>query len=76
MSLVSKPYGDPRRAHHHPQSKADWVKLFKKTFKFNGAEITGEFLMSIATCPGPTGKTAWCTRRSRGTSLPGWTGRG
>lgn len=31
---------------HHPLAKADWVKLFKKTFKFTGGEITGEFLMS------------------------------
>ncbi len=31
----------------HPLPKADWVKLFKKTFKFTGGEITGEFLMSI-----------------------------
>lgn len=33
--------------HHHPLEKADWVKLFKKTFKFTGGEIVGEFLMSI-----------------------------
>ena len=32
---------------HHPQEKADWVKLFKNTFKFTGGEIVGEFLMSI-----------------------------
>jgi DNA-3-methyladenine glycosylase I len=32
---------------HHPLDKADWVKLFKKTFRFTGGEITGEFLMSI-----------------------------
>jgi DNA-3-methyladenine glycosylase I len=31
---------------HHPLDKADWVKLFKKTFRFTGGEITGEFLMS------------------------------
>jgi DNA-3-methyladenine glycosylase I len=31
---------------HHPLEKADWVKLFKKTFRFTGGEITGEFLMS------------------------------
>lgn len=28
-------------------SKDEWVKLFKKTFKFTGGEIVGEFLMSI-----------------------------
>ncbi len=36
----------------HPQPKADWVRLFKKTFKFTGGEITGEFLMSIGYLPG------------------------
>lgn len=32
---------------HHPRSKAEWVKLFRKTFRFTGGEITGEFLMSL-----------------------------
>ena len=36
----------------HPLPKDDWVKLFKKTFKFTGGEITGEFLMSIGYLPG------------------------
>lgn len=31
---------------HHPRSKEEWVKLFKKTFRFTGGEIVGEFLMS------------------------------
>ena len=39
-------------ASHHPLRKPDWVKLFKKTFKFTGGEITGEFLMSIGYLPG------------------------
>ena len=34
-------------AHHHPKSKEEWVKLFKKTFRFTGGEIVNEFLMSI-----------------------------
>lgn len=38
--------------HHHPLPKSDWVKLFKKTFKFTGGEITGEFLMSTGYLPG------------------------
>ena len=37
---------------HHPKTKAEWVKLFKKTFKFTGGEIVGEFLMSIGFLPG------------------------
>lgn len=39
-------------ATHHPLIKADWVKLFKKTFRFTGGEIVGEFLMSIGVLPG------------------------
>lgn len=34
------------------RSKADWVKLFRKTFRFTGGEITGEFLMSTGYLPG------------------------
>ncbi len=37
---------------HHPLTKPEWVKLFKKTFKFTGGEITGEFLMSLGYLPG------------------------
>lgn len=36
----------------HPLGKDDWVKLFKKTFRFTGGEITGEFLMSLGYLPG------------------------
>ena len=32
--------------HHHPLTKEEWVKLFKKTFRFTGGEIVNEFLMS------------------------------
>ena len=38
--------------HHHPLPKPEWVKLFKKTFKFTGGEIVGEFLMSSGYLPG------------------------
>ena len=37
---------------HHPKTKIEWVKLFKKTFKFTGGEIVNEFLMSIGHLPG------------------------
>ena len=37
---------------HHPLSKSEWVKLFKKTFRFTGGEIVGEFLMSTGYLPG------------------------
>ena len=37
---------------HHPKTKEEWVKLFKKTFRFTGGEIVKEFLMSIGYLPG------------------------
>jgi DNA-3-methyladenine glycosylase I len=37
---------------HHPLPKPDWVRLFKKTFRFMGGEITGEFLISTGYLPG------------------------
>ena len=37
---------------HHPKTKEEWVKLFKKTFRFTGGEIVNEFLLSIGYLPG------------------------
>ncbi|MBI5964436.1 MAG: DNA-3-methyladenine glycosylase I [Chloroflexi bacterium] len=31
---------------HHPLTKDEWTRLFKKTFVFTGGEIVNEFLMS------------------------------
>ena len=42
---------------HHPLAKEEWVKLFKKTFRFTGGEIVNEFLMSIGYLPGAHIKT-------------------
>ncbi len=39
-------------AAHHPLPKEEWIKLFRKTFKFMGPEIVGEFLMSTGVLPG------------------------
>lgn len=38
---------------NHPLRKAEWVQLFRRTFRFTGGEITGEFLMSIGYLPSP-----------------------
>jgi len=38
-------------ASHHPKTKIDWIKIFKKTFKFTGGKIVNEFLMSIGYLP-------------------------
>jgi DNA-3-methyladenine glycosylase I len=37
---------------HHPLPLDQWVKLFKKTFRFTGGEIVNEFLMSTGYLPG------------------------
>jgi DNA-3-methyladenine glycosylase I len=37
---------------HHPLTRAQWAKLFKKTFVFTGGEIVGELLMSTGYLPG------------------------
>jgi DNA-3-methyladenine glycosylase I len=39
-------------AAHHPRPKPEWVKLFKRTFRFTGGEIVGEFLLSTGWLPG------------------------
>lgn len=36
----------------HPLPHGDWVRLFKRTFRFTGPEIVNEFLMSCGYLPG------------------------
>ena len=58
---LQKEYGSFKKwiEHHHPLTKEEWVKLFKKHFRFTGGEIVNEFLMSTGylrgahteTCP-------------------------
>ncbi len=45
---IQKEYGSFKKwiEFHDPLDKTQWVKLFKKTFKFTGGEIVNEFLMS------------------------------
>lgn len=51
---LQKEYGSFEQwlALHHPKTKDEWVRLFKKTFRFTGGEIVNEFLMSIGHLPG------------------------
>jgi len=59
---------------HHPRPKADWVKLFRDTFKFTGGEIVGEFLMSLGYLPGA--HVPSCAVHGRVLSLnPPWSGQ-
>jgi DNA-3-methyladenine glycosylase I len=52
--LLQKEFGSFKNwiDHHHPLAKEEWVKLFKKTFRFTGGEIVNEFLMSTGYLPG------------------------
>jgi DNA-3-methyladenine glycosylase I len=52
---LRKEYGSFEKwlQHHHPKSKDEWVKIFKRTFKFTGGEIVNEFLQSIGYLPSP-----------------------
>ncbi len=38
--------------HHHPQTREEWTRLFKQTFRFTGGEIVNEFLVSSGYLPG------------------------
>lgn len=49
--------------HHHPLTKEEWVKLFKKNFKFTGGEITNEFLMSSSFLPGAHVESCSCYKK-------------
>lgn len=37
---------------HHPRDHADWVRLFRESFRFTGPEIVREFLLSTGYLPG------------------------
>lgn len=54
IMILQKEYGSFKAwlDHHHPLEKAEWVKLFRKTFRFTGGEIVNEFLMSTGYLPG------------------------
>ena len=51
---LQKEYGSFKKwiEHNQPLTKDEWVKLFKKHFKFTGGEIVNEFLMSTGYLPG------------------------
>lgn len=37
---------------HHPRPPEEWTRLFRRTFRFTGGQIVGEFLMSVGYLPG------------------------
>jgi DNA-3-methyladenine glycosylase I len=56
---IQKDYGSFQKwlKSHHPKFKEEWVKIFKKNFKFTGGEIVNEFLMSIGYLKGAHDKS-------------------
>jgi DNA-3-methyladenine glycosylase I len=54
ITEIQKEYGSFKSwlDHHFPLPKDEWVKLFKKNFKFTGGEIVNEFLVSTGYLPG------------------------
>lgn len=54
IRLLQKEHGSFERwlELNHPMALPEWVKLFRKTFRFTGGEIVNEFLMSIGYLPG------------------------
>jgi len=56
---------------HHPLTKDEWTKLFRKTFVFTGGEIVNEFLMSTGYLQGAHVKS--CPTYKKVASLcPAW----
>ena len=56
---------------HHPRAKPEWVELFKRTFRFTGGEIVGEFLLSTGYLPGAHRETC-PVYRTIGKLKPAW----
>jgi DNA-3-methyladenine glycosylase I len=56
---------------HHPRTREEWTKLFKKTFVFTGGEIVNEFLVSTGYLAGAHDKS--CPIYTKVASLrPAW----
>jgi DNA-3-methyladenine glycosylase I len=49
---------------HHPLTKEEWVKLFKKQFKFTGGEIVNEFLLSTGYLKGAHIESCSCYEKA------------
>ncbi|HEX7667336.1 MAG TPA: DNA-3-methyladenine glycosylase I [Polyangiaceae bacterium] len=60
--------------HEHPKTKEEWVKLFKKTFRFTGGEIVNEFLTSTGYLPGAHDDTCPIAKKAA-KSKPRWSKR-
>ncbi len=71
--LLKKEFGSFKNwlDHHHPKSKEEWTKLFKKTFRFTGGEIVNEFLMSCGYLKGAHSEDCPVHKRTL-KSKPAW----
>ena len=58
---------------HHPLSREEWRLLFRRTFRFTGGEIVGEFLMSTGYLSGAHREGCpVASRIARGRVRPPW----
>lgn len=59
IKSIQKEYGSFKNwlDGQHPKTKEEWVKIFKKNFRFTGGEIVNEFLMSTGYLPGAHDKS-------------------
>lgn len=60
---------------YHPMDKPAWVRLFRRTFRFTGGEIVGEFLMSLGWLPGAHADDCPVHRRILSAAAPWQRGR-
>ena len=58
---------------HHPRPPEEWVRVFRKTFRFTGGQIVNEFLMSVGYLPGAHEKDCPVYARILGLAPP-WAG--
>nr|WP_298412254.1 DNA-3-methyladenine glycosylase I [uncultured Halomonas sp.] len=58
---------------HHPLPLEEWVRLFKRTFRFTGPEIVNEMLMSTGYLPGAHRDDCPVQQRIL-TAAPPWSG--
>lgn len=61
---------------HHPLSHGEWVKLFRRTFKFTGPEVVNEFLMCTGHLPGAHRETCPVYAKIAMINPPWMTGKG
>ena len=65
ISSIQNEYGSFKSwlDNHKTLEKTEWIKLFKKHFKFTGGEIVNEFLMSTGYLSGAHDEDCWVYKK-------------